>query len=67
MYKLLVLSVVFITGCATNCPGTRYYDIQYCKGEQVQRLPNFHMEALQREAKCNANIQPEVNCVWGRP
>jgi len=70
MRTCLLLVVVLITGCSSYrplCPGTRYYDPQVCRGESFQRLNNFKNEALQREAKCDANIQPEINCVWGRP
>ena len=72
MKTLLALSVIVLTGCGSLptplCPGSRYYDPQVCRGEQFQqRLSNFPYEALQREQKCNAGIQPNINCIWGQP
>lgn len=71
MRTLLLFSVILITGCSSLprplCPGTRAYDPQVCRGQEFQRLGNFPKEALQREAKCDAGIQPHINCVWGRP
>jgi len=68
MRTILVLLILALTGCAFQpiCPGHRYYDPQVCRGEKTQRLANFPYEALQREQKCKAGIQPDINCVWGR-
>jgi hypothetical protein len=67
MQKLLIgLLVINLTACGSLpqplCPGTREYDIQYCRGEKPIRVPNFYGEAQQRYDKCLKCIDVDQNC-----
>ena len=70
--RILVFALVpLLAACgglsAPLCPGTRSYDIQLCRGEKPQFIPNAPYAALQRKAKCEVCVDIDQNCVWGVP
>ena len=73
MRKLLIsLLILDLTACGSIpqplCPGTREYDVQYCRGEKPRmERPYIHGEAEQRENKCNQCIDIRPNCYRGIP
>jgi hypothetical protein len=72
MRKLLVgLLAINLTACGSipqlPCPGSRYYDVQYCRGEKDFRIPNFYGEAAQRQDKCLKCIDVDQNCFMQAP
>jgi hypothetical protein len=73
MRKLLIaLLAAQLTACGSlpelPCPGTRSYDVQYCRGERPRApLGNFPFEAQQRARKCDQCIDIENNCYHGVP
>jgi hypothetical protein len=72
MRKLLIaLLATSLTACSglpqPPCPGTRYYDIQVCRGEKAFRVPNFYGEAQQRHDKCLQCIDVDQNCYHMAP
>jgi hypothetical protein len=77
MRKLLIgVLALNLTACSVlselseppPCPGTRYYDVQICRGEKIRRdKPYIYRESAQRVEKCEQCIDMRPNCYHGIP